>query len=170
MTTKQHTESRLKPGFSLCGKPMPYEATRWTSQESCVACARVRDSANVRMARQTRALSKSQIAADVRQFLASPRRDRGRARPDRGAPAILTSLTASQARWLRDARDTEGGAYVGLTAGPEPVELVEGSAAAFREVPRMGGTCGPRDPRPCEWTDTYLVPTAYGLDLLARSR
>lgn len=121
------------------------------------------------MTRQ-RALSKSQVAADVRRFLASPRRDRGRARPDGGAPAILTSLTASQARWLRDARDTEGGVYVGLTAGPEPSELVEGSAATFREVPRMGGTCGPRDPRPCEWTDAYLVPTAYGLDLLARSR
>jgi hypothetical protein len=88
--------------------------------------------------------------------------------PQAAAPR-LHSLTKNQARWLSDARDTEGGAYVGCTVGPEPYTLVEAGAATFREVRRTSGTKGPTDPRPCEWTDTYLVPTEHGLELLAGS-
>lgn len=50
--TKQHTESRTRPGFSLCGKEMPYEASRWTTQESCCSCARVNDARMARNAQQ----------------------------------------------------------------------------------------------------------------------
>lgn len=84
------------------------------------------------------------------------------------APAArqLYSLTQRQAVWIVDARDTTEGAYVPLTAGAEPYDLVEGGAATFREVRRSSGTRGPHDPSPCEWTDTYLVPTERGLELL----
>lgn len=41
------------------------------------------------------------------------------------APARLYPLTQRQARWLTDARDTVGGAHVGLILGIEPYELVD---------------------------------------------
>lgn len=81
----------------------------------------------------------------------------------------LYSLSQNQARWLKAARDAEGGAYVPLTAGPEPHQLVEAGAATYREVWQTGGTRGPRDPRPCEWVDTYIVPTEEGLELLRKA-
>lgn len=89
----------------------------------------------------------------------------------RAAAAIprLYSLTNRQAQWLTSARDTDGGAYVGIAAGPEPYDLVEAGAATFREVRQSSGTRGSRDHRPCEWTDRYLVPTDHGLDLLRAS-
>jgi hypothetical protein len=81
-------------------------------------------------------------------------------------PDKLYSLTQRQAWWLTSARDTAGGAYVAITAGPEPYDLVDGGAAAFREVRQSSGARSVHDPRPCEWTDVYLVPTEYGLELL----
>lgn len=94
----------------------------------------------------------------------SARRKRSKA----PAAPVLYSLTQRQAVWLVAARDTEGGAYIPITAGPEPGELVEAGAATYREVRQTGGTLGPRDPRPCQWTDTYLVPTELGLELLRK--
>lgn len=88
------------------------------------------------------------------------------------APAAapqIHSLSRNQARWLAEARATAGGAYVGMTSGLEPYELVEAGAATWREVRRSEGTRGPHDPQPCEWTDCYLVPTEHGLALLAKS-
>lgn len=82
------------------------------------------------------------------------------------AAPVLYSLTQRQVQWLTSARDTAGGAYVGLTAGSVPYELVDGGAATFREVRQSSGTRSARDPSPCQWTDTYLVPTEYGLELL----
>jgi hypothetical protein len=79
---------------------------------------------------------------------------------------VLTSLTQRQRQWLIEARDTPGGAYIGLVSGPEPYELVEAGLATFREERCEGGSRGPRDPRPCTWTDTYLVPTEIGLKVL----
>lgn len=84
--------------------------------------------------------------------------------------ARLYSLTQEQARWLTDARDTDGGVYVGVTAGSAVFALVDGGAATYREVRQCSGTRGVHDPRPCEWTDFYLVPTELGLELLRASR
>ncbi len=74
----------------------------------------------------------------------------------------LYTLTQRQARWLADARDTEGGAYVPITAGCEPYDLVEGGAASFREVRKSSGTQSA--------SDSYLMPTEHGLGLLAAWR
>jgi hypothetical protein len=82
----------------------------------------------------------------------------------------LYSLSQRQAQWLVRARDTDGGAYVPMTAGPEPHDLVEAGAATYREVRQSSGTRGPRDQRPCEWTDIYIVPTEHGLELLRKVR
>lgn len=87
-----------------------------------------------------------------------------RARQER--PTVLTSLTEEQARWLRAGRDTPGGVYIPITADEVPYALAGTGAAEIREVPRSGGTRGPRDPRPCEWVDRYLIPTEIGLALL----
>jgi hypothetical protein len=78
----------------------------------------------------------------------------------------LHSLTGNQARWLMAARDTVGGAYVGITAGKEPYDLVDAGAATWREVRQSSGTRSAHDSRPCEWTDSYIVPTEHGLNLL----
>lgn len=78
----------------------------------------------------------------------------------------LYSLTFAQARWLMAARDTVGGAYVGVAAGKEPCELVDGGAATWREVRQISGTRSSNDSRPCGWTDHYLVPTELGMHLL----
>lgn len=91
-------------------------------------------------------------------------------RVEQPKPGRLYSLTQRQARWLSDARDTEGGAYVGLVADSEPGELVEGGAATYREVRQSSGTRSVHDSRPCEWTDMYIVPTEYGLELLRLRR
>jgi hypothetical protein len=89
-------------------------------------------------------------------------------------PPRLYSLTANQARWLTEARDAvvlgRLGAYIPITAGCEPGELVEAGAATFHEEHRRDGTRGPHDPRQCEWTDYYLVPTEHGLELLRGHR
>lgn len=95
------------------------------------------------------------------------RRKRKPARPV--AAPVLYSLSQNQAEWLIRARDTDGGAYVGMTSGPEPHVLVEAGAATYREVRQSSGTRGPHDPRPCEWTDYYLVPTELGLELLRKA-
>ncbi len=89
---------------------------------------------------------------------------------DNAKNSYLYSLTLCQEKWLRDAANTEGGAYVGLTAGPEPDQLVDGGAATYREVRQISGSRGVHDSKPCEWSDMYLVPTTYGLELLMRSR
>jgi hypothetical protein len=84
-------------------------------------------------------------------------------------PPVLYSLSQRQAQWLTDARDTVGGAYVPVTEAARDAHLlVEAGAAQYREVRQSSGTRGPRDPRPCEWTDTYIVPTEHGLELLRR--
>lgn len=82
-------------------------------------------------------------------------------------PAQIYSLTGDQARWLREGRDTDGGVYVSVVRSGSG-ELVDAGLAEYRAVRRSGGTRGPRDPRPCEWTDYYLVPTPTGLELLDR--
>lgn len=91
-----------------------------------------------------------------------------RASSRRPAPParVLYSLTSLQARWLTDARDIEGGAYVPITAGPEPGQLVEGGAATYREVPWTSDTWNLEGTGPCKGTDVYLVPTERGLELL----
>lgn len=81
----------------------------------------------------------------------------------------LYSLTAEQARVLRDARDAPApGLYVPITGpvGRVALELQRGGAAECVGVPRSGGTRSATDPRPCRWEDLYLVPTAWGLELL----
>lgn len=96
-----------------------------------------------------------------------PRRPRAR-ETSAESPARLYSLSERQADWLRRARDTDGGAYVGLAGHDVPIELANGGAATYREIRRSGGTRSVHDSRPCEWTDLYLVPTELGLDLLSR--
>jgi hypothetical protein len=50
-------------------------------------------------------------------------------------------------------------------------ELVAGGAAEYREEHRIGTTTrSVSDPRPCEWTDYYIVPTAHGRALLGRHK
>lgn len=73
--------------------------------------------------------------------------------------SVKTSLTGAEARELRAARDTPGGAYSGLSAPTEHGDLASAGLAEYRE-------------EPCEahghhWTDYYLVPTERGLALLA---
>lgn len=87
-------------------------------------------------------------------------------------PPRLWSLTGEQARALREAAETPGGAYVPLTSRGDPMrELVAGGAAEYREEYRVGeATRSVHDPRPCEWTDYYIVPTAWGRELLAKDR
>jgi len=81
-------------------------------------------------------------------------------------PPRLYSLGASQARLLRDAlAQLPQGVYIGVCSTDEG--LCEGGAAELREEHRSGGTRSVSDPRPCEWTERYLVPTACGLELLA---
>lgn len=83
--------------------------------------------------------------------------------------ARLWSLTEEQARALREARDTPGGAYVPLTARGDVMHaLVDGGAAEYREARRWSDTTrGPRDPTPIGWlTDYYIIPTEWGLKLL----
>ena len=91
-------------------------------------------------------------------------------RSARNAASALYSLTQRQAQWLAEARDRDGGVYVGSTSGPEPYDLVEAGAATFREVRQSSGTRSVSDARPCEWTDTYLVPTKLGLELLSKAK
>lgn len=86
------------------------------------------------------------------------------------APKAIYSLTQRQAEWLRTARDTDGGAYLGSMAGPDIYELIEAGAATCREDRRSGGSRWTHDPRPCEWTESYLVPTELGLELLGKVR
>ena len=84
-------------------------------------------------------------------------------------PQKLYALTARQARLLRDASDEPGGCYIPLTSGTEYIELIEGGCATMREELQTSDTpTAPGASRMCEWPDRYLVPTAYGLELLAR--
>lgn len=86
------------------------------------------------------------------------------------APQPIYSLSAEQASWLRDAADkAPRGAYVPVTGGRVATELVQGGAAEYREEHQSSGTRGVHDARPCQWTDLYLVPTQYGLELLRRA-
>jgi hypothetical protein len=77
----------------------------------------------------------------------------------------VIGLTGNQLRALREAIDagTEG-AYIGISSsiGREAGALVDAGLATIREEPQSGGTRGPWDPRPCEWTDRFLVPTDAG--------
>lgn len=87
-------------------------------------------------------------------------------------PPRLWSLTEYQARTLREAVDAgPDGLYVPHTSrGESMYELVAGGAAEYREEHRVGeATRGVHDPRPCEWTDWYIVATPWGLELLARA-
>lgn len=79
---------------------------------------------------------------------------------------MLYSLTGNQMDWLQRARDTEGGAYCGMGCGPEPGELVVGGAATYREVKE--DRPGDWKTKPYTWTECYLVPTSYGLELLVK--
>lgn len=87
-------------------------------------------------------------------------------------PPLLYSLSQRQAQALREAAETPGGAYVPSTSRSEPMrELVAGGAAEYREEHRIGTTTrSVSDPRPCEWTDYYIVPTAHGRALLGRHK
>lgn len=88
---------------------------------------------------------------------------RGKRRP--AAPvARLYSLTQRQAQWLASARDTDGGAYVPITSGPEPGQLVDAGAASYREVEWTSDTWNRQGTGPCKGTDIYLVPTEHGLE------
>lgn len=78
---------------------------------------------------------------------------------------MLHSLTKEQADWLRLANESPDGVYCGLSSGPAPAELVDGGCATFREVRKEfdHGLPGYRG----AYTELWLVPTAYGLELLA---
>jgi hypothetical protein len=87
-------------------------------------------------------------------------------------------LTENQARVLREARDTEGGAYLGLGSfnAREAGALLEGDspAATVREVrhdfvehPRISIVTGEYvGGGPRHYFERFLVPTEYGLGLL----
>lgn len=80
------------------------------------------------------------------------------------APQRIYSLTGRQARLLREAVEAgPSGVYVGISSTDEG--LIDGGAAAYR----TGGTKSVHDSRPCEWNENYLIPTAYGLELLAKA-
>lgn len=100
-------------------------------------------------------------------------RARKRAAPA-AQPSRLYSLTGEQARTLRDARANveagEPGLYWSWCGLPGAAELVDGSCAEVVEIPQSGGTRSVSDPRPCEWVDRYIVPTAYGLELLEKAK
>lgn len=80
------------------------------------------------------------------------------------------SLSADSASLLREASQSPGGVYVPITGlRGNPDSLVESGLATYREVRQVSDTPrSVRDPRPCEWTDLYLVPTQEGLDMLAK--
>lgn len=81
----------------------------------------------------------------------------------------IYTLSQRQARILKEARDTKGGKYIPISSeGDMMEELIEGGCADRREEKQSGGTRSATDPRPCEWTDTYLVPNSYGLELLRK--
>jgi hypothetical protein len=84
----------------------------------------------------------------------------------------LYGLTERQARRLKEARDAQGGAYCGLTSGPENSELVDGGAAEYRaetKTEQRAAWAGHWEAGEYERTEYFLVPTAYGLELLAES-
>ena len=91
------------------------------------------------------------------------RRVRGAERP----PPRLYTLSGEQARLLREAQAKPEGVNLSVCGTPGSGELIDGGAAAVREEHRSGGTRSVHDDRPCEWTDLYLIPTAFGLELLA---
>lgn len=96
------------------------------------------------------------------------RRKQGVERP----PPRLYGLTERQERRLREARDSEGGAFSGLCAGPEDGELVDGGAAEYRaQVTRehRAAWAGHWEAGEYDRTEHFLVPTAHGLQLLAES-
>lgn len=96
------------------------------------------------------------------------RRKQGAERP----PPRLYGLTECQARRLREGRDTAGGAFSGLCAGPEDGELVDGGAASYREqVPRehRAAWAGHWEAGEYDRTEYFLVPTEHGLQLLAEA-
>ena len=102
-----------------------------------------------------------------------PRRGVSKGRQGAGSAAPhLYSLTGEQASLLRQASaQAPRGAYIPVVGHVSRVscELANGGAAEIREEPRTSDTPkSARDPRPCTWTDLYLVPTPYGLELLAR--
>jgi hypothetical protein len=81
------------------------------------------------------------------------------------APRLLWSLTEEQASALRAAAESPAGCYVGISSWISRVahELVVGGAAEYREIEQHStdykrGTL--------RWTDTYVVPTEHGLQLL----
>lgn len=91
---------------------------------------------------------------------------------EKPAPRLYT-LTERQADWLRRAAETEGGAFCGLTAGPEPRELVDGGAAEYREhstQEHRAAWAGHWEAGMYTRTEYYLVPTPRGLELLAEDR
>ncbi len=94
------------------------------------------------------------------------RRKQGVERP----PPRLYGLTERQESRLREARDSEGGAFSGLCAGPEDGELVSGGAAEYRErITRehRAAWAGHWEAGEYDRRDYFLVPTARGLELLA---
>jgi len=99
-------------------------------------------------------------------------RRRGRRTGADEPPPKIYSLTQREYEALREAAETPGGAYVPCTARSEPMHaLVAGGAATYREEPQTGtATRSVSDPRPCTWTDYYIVPTAWGRELLRRWR
>lgn len=81
-------------------------------------------------------------------------------------PPRIYSLTERQAKLLREAVEAPTpGLYIGVCATDEG--LIDGGAAEYHVERRSGGTKSVHDDRPCEWNENYLVPTAYGLELLA---
>ena len=84
-------------------------------------------------------------------------------------PPRLYSLTERQEQRLREARDSEGGAFSGLCDRGDG-ELVDGGAAEYQErVTRehRAAWAGHWEAGEYDRRVSYLVPTAHGLALLA---
>lgn len=84
-------------------------------------------------------------------------------------PTKIWSLSENHLRWLKAAAESPEGEYIPL--GDDVWALVEGGAAEIREVARSSDTTrSVHDLRPCTWTDRYLIPTEWGLELLRKHK
>ncbi len=96
------------------------------------------------------------------------RRKQGVERP----PQRLYSLSGMQEHWLKQARASAHGAYVGMTSGPHPDELVDGGAAEYYTITTnqyREAWAGHWEAGYYDRADIYLIPTTHGLALLAES-
>jgi len=90
------------------------------------------------------------------------RREQGVERP----PPRLFSLTREQARLLREGANQLGGVFLGLCRSD--LGLFDGGCAEPRHEPTWHDTPKRDHSGPIGWLwEMFLVPTSYGLDLLA---